>query len=90
LIKQLATNDNTILLEHLNRIAPPAAAGIMPGIGFSAAWVEADRKTQLELRKVTSLILAIDIDAALPHLSRVLQRLRKHLVHARVITIISY
>ena len=77
LIKQLQTNDKTVLAECLNRIAPPAAAGIMLGIGATAARTEADRKTQLELRKTTTMILSADVDAALPQLSLLLQKIEE-------------
>jgi len=77
LIKQLQTSDKTILAECLNRIAPPAAAGIMLGIGATAARTEADRKTQLELLKVTILIMATDTDTALPYLPLILQKIEE-------------
>ncbi|KAK5093536.1 hypothetical protein LTR24_004247 [Lithohypha guttulata] len=77
LIKQLQANDKTILTECLNRIAPPAAAGIMLGIGATAARTEADKKTQLELLKVATIILATDTDTALPHLPLILQKIEE-------------
>ena len=62
----------------------------MLGIGVSAARTEADGKKQLGLRQATSLILAADINVALPHPPLILQKLSNHSIHAGVITITSY
>lgn len=77
LLKQLQMNDKTVVVESLNRIAPPAAAGIMLGIGAAAARTEADRKTQLELRRVATMILSADVDAALPYLPLISQKIEE-------------
>ncbi|KAJ9657056.1 hypothetical protein H2198_004548 [Neophaeococcomyces mojaviensis] len=77
LIRQLQTNDKTMVTECLSRIAPPAAAGIMFGVGATAARNEADRRTQLELRRITTLILSSDADGSLPHLQLILQKVEE-------------
>lgn len=49
----------------------------MLGIGASAARIEADKKTQLELRKAITIILSADFDAALPHMPIALQKIEE-------------
>lgn len=77
LIRQLQVNDKTIVTECLTRIAPPAAAGIMFGVGATAARNEADKKTQLELRRITTLILSSETDASLSQLPQILQKIEE-------------
>lgn len=48
--------------ELLTKIVGPATAGIMFGVGASAARTEADRKTQMTLRRISMLYLACDTD----------------------------
>ena len=38
--------------EIISRMAPPSSAGIMFGVGANAARLDADRKTQLNLRRM--------------------------------------
>lgn len=77
LIRQLQVNDKTIVTECLTRIASPAAAGIMFGVGATAARNEADKKTQLELRRITTLILSSETDASLSQLPQILQKIEE-------------
>ena len=51
-------HDKERMPELLSRLAPPSSAGIMFGVGASAARLEADRKTQLNLRRICLLLLA--------------------------------
>lgn len=46
------------LSELLTRLTPPSSAGIMFGVGASAARLEADRRTQFNLRRICILLLA--------------------------------
>lgn len=62
-LRQLAVNDKERLPELLSRIAAPTTAGIMFGVGATSARMEADRKTQLNLRRIALFILASDEDA---------------------------
>lgn len=77
LLKQIQATDKTLLSDCLSRLVPPAAAGIMLGIGAAAARTEADRKTQLELKRIATCIIALEVDAALPNLSQILQKIEE-------------
>ncbi len=58
LVRQWAMGDNDRIPELLSRITQPTSAGIMFGVGATSARLDADRKTQLNLRRVALLILA--------------------------------
>lgn len=77
LVKQLQVSDKLIVTEILTRIAPPAAAGMMFGVGATAARNEADKRTQLELRRIATLILSGEIDACLSQLPQLLQKIEE-------------
>lgn len=57
-LHQWSLHDRERMAELLSRLAPPSSAGIMFGVGASAARLEADRKTQLNLRRICLLLLA--------------------------------
>lgn len=63
------------LPELLTRLAPPSSAGIMFGVGASAARLEADRRTQLNLRRICLLILASPEDTYVAHLRTLEEKL---------------
>ncbi|KAI6814397.1 hypothetical protein KC340_g16151 [Hortaea werneckii] len=54
--------------DLLARLAPPSSAGIMFGVGANAARLEADRRTQLNLRRICLLLLASPEDTWASHL----------------------
>ncbi|KAL2064802.1 hypothetical protein VTL71DRAFT_3942 [Oculimacula yallundae] len=58
LLKQWTLSDKERMPELLSRLLPPSTAGIVFGVGATSARLEADRKTQLNLRRVATLILA--------------------------------
>ncbi|GAM34084.1 Dop1 homolog [Talaromyces pinophilus] len=58
LLRQWILVDKERFPELLSRLTPPTTAGIMFGVGATAARLEADRKTQLNLRRITLLILS--------------------------------
>jgi hypothetical protein len=58
LLKQWTLSDKERMPEILTRLVPPATAGIVFGVGATSARLEADRKTQLNLRRAATLILA--------------------------------
>lgn len=60
--------DKERMPELLSRLSPPSSAGIMFGVGASAARLEADRKTQLNLRRMSLLLLCASEDAFVIHL----------------------
>ncbi|KAK4205296.1 Dopey, N-terminal-domain-containing protein [Triangularia verruculosa] len=75
LLKQWAATDKDRLPELLARITPPTTAGIVFGVGATSARLEADRKTQLNLRRIATLILACPYDAFAADLSPILDKL---------------
>jgi hypothetical protein len=58
LLRQWAATDKDKMTDILGRIAPPTTAGIVFGVGATSARLEADRKTQLNLRRIATLLLA--------------------------------
>lgn len=62
---QLMLNDKERLTEIIARITPPASAGNIFGVGASAARLEADKKTQLNLRRITLLFMSGEKDSAI-------------------------
>ncbi|KAG6032270.1 hypothetical protein E4U41_007275 [Claviceps citrina] len=63
LLKHWTLTDKERLLEIVARISGPTTAGIVFGVGATSARLEADRKTQLNLRRIASLVLAAADDA---------------------------
>lgn len=62
---QLMLTDKDRLAEIITRITPPASAGNIFGVGASAARLEADKKTQLNLRRIALLLMSSDKDSAI-------------------------
>lgn len=77
LFNQLVSSDKGLMNECLTRIPVPAAAGIMFGVGANAARIEADRKTQVEIRKIVILMLSMDVDAVLPYLKTLMVKIEE-------------
>jgi hypothetical protein len=63
LLRQLALVEKGLLLELLSRLTVPTTAGILFGVGATAARLEADKKAQVNLRRIAALLLAMDADA---------------------------
>ena len=61
-LKQWMLVDKDRISEVLSRLVAPTAAGIMFGVGATSARLEADRKAQLNLRRVAVLFMAGDTD----------------------------
>ncbi|GAB1194930.1 Endosome to Golgi transport protein [Aspergillus pseudonomiae] len=75
LFRQWVLADKDRLSELMSRLPPPSAAGIMFGVGASAARLDADRKAQLNLRRITLLILSANNDYFIGELPGLLQKL---------------
>ncbi len=75
LLKQWTITDKERMPEILSRITPPTTAGIVFGVGATSARLEADRKTQLNLRRIATLILACNTDAFTADLPPILDKL---------------
>lgn len=67
-LRQWTLLDKDRMQDYLSRIMPPTAAGIMFGVGASSARNEADRKTQLILRRMALLVLAAAEDTYIVNL----------------------
>ncbi|TKA47475.1 hypothetical protein B0A54_01847 [Friedmanniomyces endolithicus] len=63
-----SARDKDRMSELLSRLTAPTTAGLMFGVGANAARLEADRKTQLNLRRVCLLLLASPLDTWVTHL----------------------
>ena len=57
-VAQSVLNDKDRLPEILSRISAPTTAGVVFGVGATSARMEADRKTQLNLRRIAMLLIA--------------------------------
>ncbi|OJJ30606.1 hypothetical protein ASPWEDRAFT_46216 [Aspergillus wentii DTO 134E9] len=75
LLRQWVLADKDRLSELMSRLPPPSTAGIMFGVGASAARLEADRKAQLNLRRIALLILSANQDYFIVELTGLLQKL---------------
>ncbi|KAJ5129652.1 Dopey N-terminal [Penicillium bovifimosum] len=80
LLRQWVLADKDRLSELLVRLPPPSSAGIMFGVGASAARLEADRKAQLNLRRIALLLLSANDDYFVGELPALLQKLEDLLV----------
>ena len=58
LLRSWVLADKERMPELLSRLAAPTTAGLMFGVGATSARVEADRRTQTNLRRIALLILA--------------------------------
>lgn len=65
----LSTAEKDALPSLLARLNPPTSAGIMFGVGATAARTESDKKTQLALRRAALLVLSADPDFAAAHIA---------------------
>ncbi|KAJ4008815.1 hypothetical protein NW752_008770 [Fusarium irregulare] len=75
LLKQWTFTDKEKMPEIVGRISSPSTAGIVFGVGATSARLEADRKTQLNLRRIAALILASSEDAFVSDLSDIFGKL---------------
>jgi hypothetical protein len=73
-LSQWTHADKDRLPELLSRLSAPTTAGIMFGVGASSARQEADRKTQLTLRRIALIILAGIEDAYTPSIPQIIER----------------
>lgn len=63
------------MTEVLARIPSPTSAGIVFGVGASSARLEADRRTQLNLRRVATLLLAAAADSFIESVGTIQEKL---------------
>ncbi|KAK6843591.1 Protein dopey [Apiospora arundinis] len=75
LLKQWTIADKERMPDILGRITPPTTAGIVFGVGATSARLEADRKTQLNLRRIATLVLASPNDTFVTDFPNILEKL---------------
>ena len=75
ILAQWTQTDKERVPELLSRLSAPTTAGIMFGVGATSARQEADRKTQLTLRRIALLILASPEDAFSTNLPQILEKI---------------
>ncbi|TWU71154.1 hypothetical protein ED733_001741 [Metarhizium rileyi] len=75
LLKQWIHTDKERMAEIIARISAPTTAGIVFGVGATSARLEADRKTQLNLRRVATLVLAAADDGFVTELPIIFDKL---------------
>lgn len=81
ILKQWMLIDKDRMSEILTRLSAPTSAGIMFGVGASSARLEADRKAQLNLRRVTLMVLAGDFDECIVNINLIQEKVTE-LLHA--------
>ena len=74
ILAQWTQSDKERVPELLSRLSAPTTDGLMFGVGATSARQEADRKTQLTLRRIALLILGSPEDAFTPNIPQVLEK----------------
>ncbi|KAL2270106.1 hypothetical protein VTJ83DRAFT_2290 [Remersonia thermophila] len=75
LLRQWAVADKERMPELLSRLTPPTTAGIVFGVGATSARLEADRRTQLNLRRIATLVAACPADTFVTDLPAIADKL---------------
>ncbi|PHH61555.1 hypothetical protein CDD81_292 [Ophiocordyceps australis] len=75
LLQQWLVRDKERMADIVNRISTPTTAGIVFGVGATSARLEADRKTQLNLRRMATLVVASAHDFWVTELGLVMGKL---------------
>ncbi|KAL8736666.1 MAG: hypothetical protein Q9166_000032 [cf. Caloplaca sp. 2 TL-2023] len=75
LIRQWIVLDKERMDELISRMPSPTSAGIMFGVGASSARLEADRKTQLNLRRLAMLLLAATGDSFVDRIGTIQEKI---------------
>lgn len=80
LLRLWTRSDKEKLPEIVSRINPPTTAGIVFGVGATSARLEADRKTQVNLRRIATLILSSAEDTFVADLPLIVDKLVELLI----------
>ncbi|VUC36112.1 unnamed protein product [Clonostachys rosea] len=75
LLKQWILTDKDKITEIVSRITPPTTAGIVFGVGATSARLEADRRTQVNLRRIALLVLVSAEDTFVTELPTIFDKL---------------
>ena len=84
LLRQLLLTEKPLVADLLSKLTPPTAAGLMFGVGANAARLEADRKTQLTLRRLATLVLAADDEAFASSISTIANKIEEASTATRI------
>ena len=74
-VRQLAAMDRVLMTDFLSRLNTPTSAGLMFGVGATTARTEADRQTKANLRRISFLLLTMDIDTFTTHTGQILSKI---------------
>ena len=75
ILRQWTLTDKERMPDIVARLTAPTTAGIVFGVGASSARLEADRKAQLNLRRIALLILSTEDDTSVPYMKLIQERL---------------
>ncbi|KAF2663464.1 hypothetical protein BT63DRAFT_407652 [Microthyrium microscopicum] len=75
ILQSFAQSDKDRMPELLSRLTAPTTAGIVFGVGATSARNEADRRAQLNLRRVALLLLACPVDTFAQNISSILEKI---------------
>ncbi|MCJ1395445.1 hypothetical protein MMC18_008331 [Xylographa bjoerkii] len=75
IVRQWSLADKERMPELLARLTSPTSAGIMFGVGANSARLEADRKAQLNLRRMAFLILTAASDTFVVNMTALQEKL---------------
>jgi len=75
IFRQLTNNDKDRMPELISRLPAPTTAGVVFGVGATSARMEADRKTQANLRRIALIILSCPLDTFITDLGRLHEKL---------------
>ncbi|KAL1842372.1 hypothetical protein VTJ49DRAFT_5437 [Mycothermus thermophilus] len=75
LLRQWTVADKERMPELLSRLTQPTTAGIVFGVGATSARLEADRRTQLNLRRIATLVAACPADTFVVDLPAITDKL---------------
>lgn len=77
LIKQIWLSDKGLVTELVSKLTAPTTAGLVFGVGATAARTEADRRTQLILRRIALLLIAGDTDAFVADIPQIVRKMEE-------------
>jgi hypothetical protein len=75
ILRDFMHNDKDRLPEILSRLAAPATAGLVFGVGATSARNDADRRAQLNLRRIALLVLSSPEDSYAKNIGAILEKL---------------
>lgn len=77
LLRQVWLVDKGLMTDLVSKLTAPTTAGLVFGVGAAAARTEADKKTQLILRRIALFLLAGDTDTFVSEIGQIIRRLEE-------------